>query len=188
MQRRTGGPFSCLLASGSPVPADHFRYPKHMTQKQNPYRSPSGAAPMVLSGSCPTVLRSVLVAILGLASITCVSRLSTWLRDGWLAERWSLPHDFAMNLLACAGVGAILSIATMPFVVLCVRRVGWRRCVPVTYGLGCIVVVAFELFKPYTRIEPPIAAAIGAAAVSIIASFLWYTGKSRDTDLHRSQP
>ncbi len=27
MQRRTGGPFSRLLASRSPVPADHYRYP-----------------------------------------------------------------------------------------------------------------------------------------------------------------
>ncbi|TWT79572.1 hypothetical protein CA13_09760 [Planctomycetes bacterium CA13] len=27
MQRRTGGPFSRLLASRSPVPADHHRYP-----------------------------------------------------------------------------------------------------------------------------------------------------------------
>ncbi|TWT78692.1 hypothetical protein CA13_00880 [Planctomycetes bacterium CA13] len=43
MQRRTGGPFSRLLASLSPVPADHYRYPTdvtaNLTQIVNPYEA-----------------------------------------------------------------------------------------------------------------------------------------------------
>ena len=36
MQRRTGGPFSCLLASRSPVPADHCRYPARPSTMRRP--------------------------------------------------------------------------------------------------------------------------------------------------------
>ncbi|TWT77963.1 hypothetical protein Pla123a_17620 [Posidoniimonas polymericola] len=143
----------------------------------NPYASPAAASVETDESRYTTPQLGTIVLVTIVAPAVCVwlGRVVCWIRGGWLSRQleipavhWRLPHEFVLNSLLAVLHGVVIGVFTLLLVVPTLRRLGNWNAAYLAYGVSAAVVVAYELLKPYERIEVPTDALL--VMVCVVAS------------------